>query len=156
MRWNKAFINTLREEPADAELTSHKLMTRAGMIQKVAAGIYNYLPLGLRVIRNIEEVIRKEMKVVGSAELLMPSVVPAELWKESGRWDQYGAELLRIKDRKDNEFCLGPTHEEVVVDIARKAVNSYRDMPLSLYQFQSKFRDERRPRFGRLIRPDFG
>jgi len=155
MRYSDAFIYTLREDPADAELISHKLMTRAGMIMKVASGIYNYLPLGLRVIRKIEDIIREEMTREGVAELLMPGTIPAELWKESGRWDYYGDELLRLKDRKQNEFCLGPTHEEVVVDVARRSVKSYKQLPTSLYQFQSKFRDERRPRFGLMRGREF-
>ena len=151
MRWRDAFIYTLREDPAEAELVSHKLMLRAGMIQRVASGVYNYLPLGLRVIRKIETIIREEMERCGAAELLMPGVIPAELWRESGRWDYYGPDLLRLKDRKGNEFCLGPTHEEVVVDVVRRSIKSYRDLPLCLYQIQSKFRDEVRPRYG-LIR----
>lgn len=155
MYWKNAFINTLREEPADAELISHKLMIRASMIQKVASGIYSYLPLGLRVIRKIEDIIRREMDRCGVAEILMPTVVPSELWKESGRWQYYGSELLRFTDRKNNEFCLGPTHEEVVVDIARHAVRSYRDLPLSLYQIQGKFRDEVRPRYGLMRGREF-
>ncbi len=155
MKWNEAFIYTLREDPAEAELTSHKLMTRAGMIMKVASGIYNYLPLGLRVIRKVEDIIREEMTREGVAELLMPSVIPADLWRESGRWDYYGKELLRIKDRKDNDFCLGPTHEEVIVDIARRSVKSYKQLPTSLFQFQSKFRDEIRPRFGLMRGREF-
>ena len=155
MLWRDAFIYTLREDPAEAELNSHKLMTRAGMIMKVASGVYNYLPLGYRVIKKIENIIREEMANEGSAELLMPSVIPAELWKESGRWDYYGKELLRIRDRKNNEFCLGPTHEEVIVDIARRSIKSYRDLPLSLFQIQSKFRDEMRPRFGLMRGREF-
>lgn len=155
MRWNQAFIHTLREEPAEAELISHKLMLRAAMIQKVSAGIYDYLPLGLRVIRKIEKVIREEMQASGGVELLMPAVVPAELWQESGRWDKYGPELLRFTDRKNNEFCLGPTHEEVIVDVARHGARSYRDFPLCLFQIQSKFRDEIRPRYGLMRGREF-
>lgn len=155
MYWKDAFIYTLRETPADAEVVSHQLMSRAGMIMKVASGVYNYLPLGLRVIRKIEDIIRDEMKTVGASELLMPAVIPSELWKESGRWDYYGKELLRITDRKNNEFCIGPTHEEVVVDVARRSVKSYRDLPLTLYQIQSKFRDEIRPRFGLMRGREF-
>jgi prolyl-tRNA synthetase len=155
MVWRDAFIYTLREEPADAELTSHKLMTRAGMIMKVSSGIYNYLPLGLRVIRKIENIIREEMKTEHATEMLMPSVIPANLWQDSGRWDYYGNELLRLKDRKSNEYCLGPTHEEVVVDVARRSIKSYRDMPFTLYQFQTKFRDEIRPRFGLMRGREF-
>ncbi len=155
MLWKEAFIHTLRENPAEAELVSHKLMIRAGMIQKLASGIYNYLPLGLRVLRKIEMIIREEMTRNGASELLMPAVVPADLWKESGRWDYYGPELLRFEDRKGNDFCLGPTHEEVVVDVARHAVKSYRDLPLCLYQIQSKFRDEVRPRYGLMRGREF-
>ncbi|MFW6255103.1 MAG: proline--tRNA ligase [Chitinivibrionales bacterium] len=155
MLWKDAFIYTLREDPAEAELVSHKLMIRAGMIQKLASGIYNYLPLGLRVIKKIENIIREEMQRCGASELLMPGVIPAQLWQESGRWDYYGPELLRFKDRKSNDFLLGPTHEEVVVDVARRAVRSYRDLPLCLYQIQSKFRDEVRPRYGLMRGREF-
>lgn len=155
MYWKNAFIYTFRKDPAEAEVVSHKLMIRAGMIKKVASGIYNYLPLGLRVIRRIEHIIREELNKYGAAELFMPVVVPAELWQESGRWDFYGPELLRFTDRKKNWFCLGPTHEEVVVDIARQAIRSYRDMPLCLYQIQDKFRDEIRPRFGLMRGREF-
>ena len=155
MFWKDAFIFTLREEPAEAETISHKLMLRAGMVQKLASGIYNYLPLGLRVIRKIENIIREEMKRRGAAELLMPMVIPAELWRESGRWDFYGPELLRLTDRKANDFCLGPTHEEVIVDVVRKSVRSYRDLPLCLFQIQTKFRDEVRPRYGLMRGREF-
>ncbi|HXC93278.1 MAG TPA: proline--tRNA ligase, partial [Geobacteraceae bacterium] len=134
MRYSQYFIPTVKETPADAEVISHQLMLRAGMIRKVAAGIYNYLPLGLKSIRKVEAIVREEMNRAGAVEILMPMVTPAELWEESGRWGQYGKELLRIKDRKDNEFCLGPTHEEVVTDIVRREVRSYRQMPLNLYQ----------------------
>ncbi|MFW5775373.1 MAG: proline--tRNA ligase, partial [Chitinivibrionales bacterium] len=155
MLWKDAFIYTLREDPAEAELISHKLMIRAGMIQKLASGIYNYLPCGLRVIKKIETIIREEMERCGASELLMPGVIPAQLWQESGRWNYYGPELLRFKDRKSNDFLLGPTHEEVVVDIARRAVRSYRDLPMCLYQIQSKFRDELRPRYGLMRGREF-
>ncbi|MGM0444755.1 MAG: proline--tRNA ligase, partial [Fibrobacterota bacterium] len=155
MYWKNAFIYTQRETPAEAEVESHKLMLRSGMIMKLASGIYDYLPLGLRVIRKIEGIIREEMERAGSAELLMPAVVPAHLWRESGRWDVYGSELLRLKDRKQNDYCIGPTHEEVIVDIARRAVKSYKDLPLSLYQVQNKFRDEIRPRFGLMRGREF-
>jgi prolyl-tRNA synthetase len=155
MIWKNAFIHTLREDPAEAETVSHKLMLRAGMIQKIAAGIYNYLPLGLRVIMKIEAIIRQEMARCNAAELLLPVVVPAELWKESGRWELYGPELCRLTDRKNNAFCLGPTHEEVIVDVVRNAVRSYRDLPLLLYQIQTKFRDEVRPRFGLMRGREF-
>ena len=155
MYWKNAFIYTFRKDPAEAEVASHKLMIRAGMIKKVASGIYNYLPLGLRVIRKIENIIREELNKCGAAELFMPMVVPAELWKESGRWNFYGPELLRFTDRKNNSFCLGPTHEEVVVDIVRHAIRSYRDLPVCLYQIQDKFRDEIRPRFGLMRGREF-
>ncbi|OGP08736.1 MAG: proline--tRNA ligase [Deltaproteobacteria bacterium GWA2_45_12] len=152
---SKLLMPTLRDNPADAEVVSHKLMMRAGFIRKVAAGIYNYLPLGFKVIQNIERIIREEMNAVGAQELLMPMVLPAELWQDSGRWDVYGKELLRLKDRHENNFCLGPTHEEVITDIARKELRSYRQLPTSLYQIQTKFRDEVRPRFGLMRGREF-
>ncbi|MBT1075464.1 proline--tRNA ligase [Geobacter grbiciae] len=155
MRYSQYFIPTVKETPSDAEVVSHKLMLRAGMIRKLAAGIYNYLPLGLRSIRKVEQIVREEMNRAGAIELLMPSVQPAELWQESTRWEQYGKELLRFKDRKDAEFCLGPTHEEVITDLVRREVKSYRQMPLNLYQVQSKFRDEIRPRFGLMRGREF-
>ncbi|MEJ2200225.1 MAG: proline--tRNA ligase [Desulfuromonadaceae bacterium] len=155
MRYSQYLLSTLKETPADAEVVSHQLMLRAGMIRKVAAGIYNYLPLGLRSIRKVEQIVREEMNRAGAIELLMPMVVPAELWQESGRWGQYGKELLRLKDRKEADFCLGPTHEEVITDIVRREVRSYRQLPLNLYQIQSKFRDEIRPRFGLMRGREF-
>jgi prolyl-tRNA synthetase len=155
MRYTEYFIPTVKETPADAEVISHQLMLRAGMIRKVAAGIYNYLPLGLRSIRKVENIVREEMNRAGAIEILMPMVTPAELWQESKRWEQYGKELLRFVDRKDNGFCLGPTHEEVVTDIVRREVRSYRQMPLNLYQIQTKFRDEIRPRFGLMRGREF-
>jgi prolyl-tRNA synthetase len=155
MRYSQYLLNTLKETPADAEVISHQLMLRAGMIRKVAAGIYNYLPLGLRAIRKVERIVREEMDRAGAIELLMPMVVPAELWQESGRWEQYGKELLRLKDRKEADFCLGPTHEEVITDIVRREVKSYRQVPLNLYQIQTKFRDEIRPRFGLMRGREF-
>jgi prolyl-tRNA synthetase len=155
MRYSQYLLSTQKETPADAEVVSHQLMMRAGMIRKVAAGIYSYLPLGLRSIRKVEQIIREEMNRAGAIELLMPMVVPAELWQESGRWGQYGKELLRIKDRKNADFCLGPTHEEVITDIVRREVRSYRQLPLNLYQIQSKFRDEIRPRFGLMRGREF-
>jgi prolyl-tRNA synthetase len=155
MRYSQYFIPTVKETPADAEVVSHQLMLRAGMIRKVAAGIYNYLPLGLKSIRKVEAIVREEMNKAGAIEILMPMVTPAELWEESGRWVQYGKELLRLKDRKDNGFCLGPTHEEVVTDIVRREVRSYRQLPLNLYQIQTKFRDEIRPRFGLMRGREF-
>jgi prolyl-tRNA synthetase len=151
MRYSQYFIPTVKETPSDAEVISHQLMLRSGMIRKLAAGIYNYLPLGLRSIRKVEAIVREEMNRAGAIEMLMPAVQPAELWKESGRWDFYGKELLRFKDRKDAEFCMGPTHEEVVTDLIRKEVRSYRQLPINLSQIQGKFRDEIRPRFG-LVR----
>ncbi len=155
MRWSRTYIRTLRQDPADAEVVSHRLMARAGLISKLAAGIYNYLPLGWRSIRKLEEIIRDEMERAGSTELLMPAVQPAELWQESGRWQQYGPELLRIKDRHDRDFCFGPTHEEVVTDIVRRTTKSYRQLPVNLYQIQTKFRDEIRPRFGLMRGREF-
>ncbi len=155
MRYSQYFIPTVKETPSDAEVISHQLMLRAGMIRKIAAGVYNYLPLGLRSIRKVENIVRDEMNRAGAIEILMPTVQPAELWQESGRWEQYGKELLRFRDRKDAEFCLGPTHEEVVTDLVRREVKSYRQMPLNLYQIQGKFRDEIRPRFGLMRGREF-
>lgn len=155
MRQSRYFIQTLREVPSEAEVISHQLMLRAGMIKKVAAGIYNYLPLGLKVIRKVENIIRDNMAKAGAIELLMNVVQPAELWQLSGRWEHFGKELLRFKDRNDREFCLGPTHEEVITDIIKSQVNSYKQMPVTLYQIQTKFRDEVRPRFGLMRGREF-
>ena len=155
MRWSQTFIHTLRQDPADAEVVSQRLMTRAGMISKLASGIYNYLPLGWRSLVKLEAIIRDEMERAGSAELVMPAVQPAELWQESGRWYEYGPELLRINDRHEREFCFGPTHEEVITDIVRRTVTSYRQLPVNLYQIQTKFRDEIRPRFGLMRGREF-
>jgi prolyl-tRNA synthetase len=155
MRYSRSLIPTLKENPADAEVVSHKLMVRAGMLRQVARGIYDLLPFGLRAVRKVERIVREEMDRAGAQEILMPTVCPAELWQESGRWDQYGKELLRLKDRNDRDFCYGPTHEEVVTDIVRREVRSYRDLPLNLYQVQSKFRDEIRPRFGLMRGREF-
>ena len=155
MRYTDFFIQTLKEDPADAEVVSQKLMIRAGMIRKLAAGIYNYLPLGLRSIRKVENIVREEMNRAGAIELLMPFVLPSELWKESGRWDKYGRELLRFKDRADREFCIGPTHEEIITDIVRREFRSYKQLPVNLYQIQAKFRDEIRPRFGVMRAREF-
>ncbi len=155
MRYSQYFLPTLKETPGDAEVVSHQLMARAGMIRKVAAGIYDYLPFGLRVIRKVENIVREEMNRAGAIELLMPAVNPADLWQQSGRWQQYGKELLRFKDRKETDFCIGPTHEEVVTEIVRGTVNSYRQLPLNLYQIQTKFRDEIRPRFGLMRGREF-
>lgn len=155
MRFSSYFIPTVKEDPSDAEIISHKLMVRAGMIRKLAAGIYNYLPLGLRSIRKVENIVREEMNRAGAIELLMPAVLPAEPWVESSRWDYYGKELLRFKDRAERDFCLGPTHEEIITDIARKEIRSYRQLPVNFYQIQTKFRDEIRPRFGVMRAREF-
>ena len=155
MRFTKAFITTRRDAPADAEVISHQLMVRAGMINKLASGIYSYLPLGLKVIQKVEQIIREEMNAAGAQEVLLPILMPADLWKETGRWEVYGKELLRVKDRKDNDFCFGPTHEEAITDLVRKTINSYRQLPVSLYQIQTKFRDEIRPRFGLMRGREF-
>ncbi|MDP2171081.1 MAG: proline--tRNA ligase [Rhodocyclaceae bacterium] len=148
MRASQFFITTLKEAPSDAEVVSHQLMTRAGMIRKLAGGIYTYMPMGLRVIRKIEAIVREEMNRAGAIELLMPVVQPAELWQETGRWDKMGPELLRVKDRHDRDFIIQPTSEEVITDIARSEIHSYRQLPKNFYHIQTKFRDERRPRFG--------
>lgn len=148
MRVSQFLISTLKEAPSEAEVISHKLMLRAGLIKRLTSGVYTWMPLGLRVLRKVETIIREEMNRGGAIELMMPAVQPAELWQESGRWNQYGPELLRIKDRHDRDFCFGPTHEEVVSDVVRREVKSYRQLPLNLYQIQTKFRDEIRPRFG--------
>jgi len=155
MRWSQYFINTLREVPADADVVSQQLMMRAGMIRKVAAGIYTYLPLGLRSIQKMEAIVREEMNRTGAIELLMPAIQPAELWMESGRWQKYGKELLRIKDRHERDFIFGPTHEEVITETVRESINSYRALPINLYQIQTKFRDEIRPRFGLMRGREF-
>ncbi len=155
MFYSRYFIPTIKETPSDAEVVSHQLMLRAGMIRKLAAGIYNYLPLGLRSIRKFEAIVREEMNKAGAIEMLMPSVQPAELWEESGRWSFYGKELLRFRDRKDGEFCMGPTHEEVITDMVRREIKSYRQMPVNFYQIQTKFRDEIRPRFGLMRGREF-
>ena len=155
MFFSKLFAPTLRESPADAEVISHKLMVRAGMIRKVAAGIYNLLPLGNLVMQNVERIVREELTRAGAQEVVMPVVIPSELWRESGRWDEYGKELLRVKDRHGRDFCLGPTHEEVVTDMVKRDVKSYKGLPLNLYQIQTKFRDEIRPRFGLMRGREF-
>jgi prolyl-tRNA synthetase len=155
MRYRQALVPTLKEVPAEAQVLSHVFLIRAGFIRKVAAGIYTFLPLGWRVVRKIEDIIREEMNRAGGQEILMPAAVPAELWQESGRWQKYGPELLRFKDRKGAEFCVGPTHEEVVVDLVRRDVKSYRQLPLNLYQIQTKFRDEVRPRAGLMRGREF-
>jgi len=155
MRQSGLLIPTLREDPGEAELVRHRLMLRAGMIRRVAAGIYTYLPLGLRVIRKVERMIREELNKAGAQEVLMPIASPAELWLETGRWDFYGKELFRFKDRHERDFCLGPTHEEVITDLVRREVRSYRQLPANFYQIQTKFRDEIRPRFGLMRGREF-
>ena len=155
MRTSQTLISTLKETPADAEIISHRLMLRAGLIKKLASGLYTWMPMGLRVLRKVERIVREEMDAAGAIELLMPVVQPGELWQESGRWAQYGPELLRLTDRHDREFCLGPTHEEVITDIARQTLSSYKQLPLNFYQIQTKFRDEIRPRFGVMRAREF-
>ena len=155
MKMSNLFVQTLREFPADAEVMSHKLLVRAGFIRKLASGVYNYLPLMWRVLKKIENIVREEMDNAGAQELLMPFVQPSELWLESGRWEVYGKELMRLRDRHNREMCLGPTHEEVITSIAREGIRSYKQLPVNLYQIQSKFRDEVRPRFGLLRGREF-
>lgn len=155
MRVSQILNPTLREVPAEAEVVSQKLMLRAGLIRKSAAGVYTYLPLGLRVLRKIEQIVREEMDIKGGQEVLLPIIQPAELWRETGRWDVYGPEMFRLTDRHDREFCLGPTHEEIVTDLVRGEVRSYKQLPLLLYQIQNKYRDERRPRFGLMRGREF-
>ncbi len=155
MRMSRFFSPTLREDPADADVVSHKLLLRAGFIRRVTSGVYNFLPLGLRVLRRIEAVVREEMNAAGAQELLMPMVQPAELWQQSARWEKYGPELLRFKDRHGHESCLGPTHEEVICDLVRRELRSYKQLPMTLYQIQAKFRDEVRPRFGLMRGREF-
>jgi prolyl-tRNA synthetase len=155
MRVSQFFISTQKEAPAEAELASHRLMLRAGYIRKLASGLYTWMPLGLRVLRKVEHAVREEMDKSGAIELLMPAVQPAELWRETGRWDVFGPQMLKIRDRHDNEFCFGPTHEEVITDIARREIRSYRQLPVNFYQIQTKFRDEVRPRFGVMRAREF-
>ena len=155
MRASQFLIATTKETPSDAEIVSHQLMLRAGMIRKLASGLYTWLPLGLRVLRNVERIVREEMNAIGAQEVLMPVVQPSELWQESQRWQQYGPELLRIVDRHDRDFCLGPTHEEVITELARSELNSYKQLPSCFYQIQTKFRDEIRPRFGVMRSREF-
>ena len=155
MRASQYLIATLKETPADADIVSHQLMLRAGMIRRLAAGLYTWLPVGLRVLRKVENIVREEMDRSGAQEVLMPAVQPAELWQETGRWTKYGDELLRIKDRHNRDFCYGPTHEEVITDMVRNELKSYRDLPANFYQIQTKFRDERRPRFGVMRSREF-
>ncbi|MDH5435637.1 MAG: proline--tRNA ligase, partial [Gammaproteobacteria bacterium] len=155
MRVSKFLLATVKETPADAEVLSHQLMLRAGMIRKLAAGLYTWLPMGLRVLRKVEKIVREEMDRAGGQEVLMPAVQPAELWQESGRWEQYGPELLRMNDRHQREFCFGPTHEEVITDLIRGEIRSYKQLPSTFYQIQTKFRDEIRPRFGIMRAREF-
>ncbi|MFY9271124.1 MAG: proline--tRNA ligase [Candidatus Manganitrophaceae bacterium] len=155
MRYSKVLIPTLREDPAEAEVVSHRLMLRGGLIRKVTAGVYNFLPIGLRILGKIEKIVREEMDAAGAQEVLLPALQPAELWQETGRWQKYGKELIRLKDRHGRDFCLGPTHEEVITDLVRREVRSYRQLPINLYQIQSKFRDEIRPRFGLMRGREF-
>jgi prolyl-tRNA synthetase len=155
MRYSQYLLPTLKETPSEADVPSHQLMFRAGMIRKLASGIYSYFPLGLRTIRKVESIIREEMNRAGAIEVLLPFVQPAEIWQESHRWEEYGKELLRVRDRHNRDYCLGPTHEEVITDIARKEIRSYRQMPVNLYQIQTKFRDEIRPRFGVMRAREF-
>ena len=155
MRVSQILLATVKEVPSDAEVISHKLMIRAGMVRKLSAGLYNWLPMGLRVLRKIENIVREEMEQAGAQELLMPTVQPAELWQESTRWEQYGPELLRMRDRHQREFCFGPTHEEVITDLFRKEVRSYKQLPINFFQIQTKFRDEIRPRFGVMRSREF-
>jgi len=155
MRWSRFYLFTTREVPADAEVVSHQLMARAGMIRKLAAGIYTYLPLGWRSIRKMMEIVRREMDAAGAVELVMPAIQPAELWQETERWEVFGDLLLRLKDRNERDFCFGPTHEEVITDFVRRDVRSYRQLPFNLYQIQTKFRDEIRPRFGLMRAREF-
>ena len=155
MRTSQFFISTLKEAPSEAELVSHKLMLRAGLIRNVGSGLYTWMPLGLRVLRKVESIVRDEMDRAGAVELLMPAIQPAELWQESGRWELFGPQMLKIRDRHERDFCFGPTHEEVITDIARKEIRSYRQLPLNFYQIQTKFRDEIRPRFGVMRAREF-
>lgn len=155
MRTSQFLLSTLKETPSDAVVISHQLMLRAGMIRKLASGLYTWMPMGLRALRKAEAIVREEMNKAGALEVLMPGIQPAELWQETGRWEQYGPELLRIKDRHDREFCVGPTHEEVITDLARNELNSYKQLPINFYQIQTKFRDEIRPRFGLMRGREF-
>ena len=155
MRTSQFPLNTVKETPSDAEIASHQLMIRAGLVRKLAAGLYNWLPLGVRILQKVESIVREEMNNAGALEVLMPVVQPAELWEESGRWEQYGPELARLKDRHGREFCLGPTHEEIITELARNEVKSYKQLPVSYYQIQTKFRDEIRPRFGIMRSREF-
>src|SRR3989339_1537243 len=155
MKLSQLLAPTLREDPAEAEIVSHKLLLRAGFIRKLSAGIYNFLPLGFKVLYNVTNIVREEMNRAGAQEIFMPVLLPAELWRQTGRWEQYGKELFRVKDRHEREFCLGPTHEEIITELVRDSVRSYKELPLNLYQIQTKFRDEIRPRFGLMRGREF-
>ncbi len=155
MRVSQFFISTLKEAPAESELVSHKLMLRAGLIKRLGSGLYTWMPLGLKVLRRVEAIVREEMNRSGGVEVLMPAVIPAELWQETGRWDVFGPQMLKIKDRHERDFCFGPTHEEVITDLARREIKSYRQLPINFYQIQTKFRDEIRPRFGVMRAREF-
>ena len=155
MRLSEQYAPTLKEDPADADIASHRLLLRAGMIRKVTSGVYAFLPLGMRVLAKVENIVREEMDAIGAHEMLMPALQPGELWHESGRWNDYGPELMRLEDRHNREFCLGPTHEELITSIVRSELRSYRQLPMTLYQIQMKFRDEIRPRFGLLRSREF-
>ena len=155
MRMSSLFVPTLKENPQEAEIASHSLMLRAGMIRQLSSGVYIFLPLGLRTLNKITKIVKEEMDRAGGQELHLPALHPGELWKETGRWEIYGSELIRLKDRRDRDFCLGPTHEEVITDLARREIRSYRQLPLLLYQIQTKFRDEIRPRFGVMRAREF-
>src|SRR3990167_7892759 len=155
MRASQFFFNNQKEAPSDAELQSHRLMLRAGLIKRLGSGLYSWMPLGLRVLRKVEAIVRDEMNKAGALELLMPAVQPKELWDETGRWEVFGPQMLKIKDRHERDFCFGPTHEEVITDIARKEIRSYKQLPINFYQIQTKFRDEIRPRFGVMRAREF-
>ncbi len=155
MLYSKLSLTTIKENPTEAEIVSHQLMLRAGLIRKLSSGLFTWLPIGLRVLRKVETIVREEMNKAGAQEILMPAVQPSELWKESGRWDEYGSLLLRMQDRHERDYCFGPTHEEVVTDIARKELRSHKQLPVNFYQIQTKFRDEIRPRFGIMRAREF-
>ena len=155
MRWSQTFIPTLKESPSDAEIISHKLLLRAGLVRKLTGGLYTFLPMGLRVLRKIEQIIREELDRSDAQELLMPVVQPAELWQETGRWEKMGPEMLRMQDRNDRDFCLGPTHEEIITPLVKAEISSYRDLPKNFYQIATKFRNEIRPRYGLMRAREF-
>ena len=155
MKASQFYLSTLKEAPQDAELKSHQLMIRAGFIKRLSSGLYSWMPVGLRVLKKVENIIREEMNKAGGIELLMPAIQPYDLWNETQRWDLFGPQMLKIKDRHDNDFCFGPTHEEVITDIVRKEIKSYKQLPINFYQIQTKFRDEIRPRFGVMRAREF-